>query len=204
MTRKRARIEETALRFLDLEAGENDEGEDEEDEEDEEERYEEIEASGTCISTNYQRKPVAFTVAFTLAGSMDAHIHSQANYSTFHRSLGLNPNPEEENRLLEELAAHYRASADEYRRGSPEIPTLSLWDVPVRGGTEAHVIPILEERLDPDTTPKILAHPSIPGHVYVQSLDVTELKTALVGLTDVLHHAGVTAVPSEVGTRNPN
>src|SRR3984957_27395 len=199
MTRKRARIEETALRFLDLEAGENDEGEDEEDEEDEEERYEEIEASGTCISTNYQRKPVAFTVAFTLAGSTDARIHSQANYSTFHRSLGLNPNRDEENRLLEELAAHYVASADEYRRDPPEttVPTLSLWDVRVRGGTEAAVICILKERLDADTMPRLLAHPSIPGHVYVQGSDVTELKTALVGLTDVLHHTGLTAVPNE-------
>jgi ribosomal protein L24 len=51
-------------------------------------------------------------------------------------------------------------------------------------------------RLDLDTAPRILAHPSIPGHVYAQCSDVSELKNVLVNLSDVLHQRGLTIVQS--------
>jgi hypothetical protein len=51
-------------------------------------------------------------------------------------------------------------------------------------------------RLNLDTVPRILAHPSIPGHVHAQCSDVSELKNVLVNLSDVLHQRGLAIVQS--------
>lgn len=187
---------------------EDDEVEDDDDDDEGDNETEEgTDIVGMLIATDSREFKLTFTV--------DNDLPSQTNYTTLYQSLDKTRSPEEENHLLEEWAAYYRASADEYRRDSQEIPeTLPLWDISVRvstftisgylyliisyqNGTEARVVTIMRGRLDADTMPNILAHPSIPGHVYAQCSDVKELKQALVNLTDVLPHAGLTAVPIE-------
>jgi ribosomal protein L24 len=137
--------------------------------------------------------------ATALVEHTDIQDGSTADYLALRQSLVRNPNPQEENRLLEDLAAHYRALAHDYIRESPDTTALplTLWDIPVKRSTEEQVVSILRERLDSDTMPRIFTHPSITGHVYAQCSDVRQLKKALVNLTDVLHNSSPTAVPSE-------